>query len=222
MLHFVSIGCIKLHFISSFVARLRVLIFSTIIFPYWRIKTTQSILFMIYIFFLKLIIVQIFPPMETRLLKREAETAKRRIFLSLWSIVFGRIRDRVHKFPWHSRGSALRLIPRAKTLKVWTDKWGEAVGPQSSHSDTDRWIRTICGGGRKGAALCCICSNWATARVWKNNWNHESATKKKKKHSKQRAAPIPCLFFIPHIHGTSLHFCSPYKLSTSPHNSTLC
>lgn len=83
--------------------------------------------------------------METRLLKREAETAKRRIFLSLWSIVFGRIRDRVHKFPWHSRGSALRLIPRAKTLKVWTDKWGEAVGPQSSHSDRDRWIRTICG-----------------------------------------------------------------------------
>lgn len=50
MLHFVPIGCIKLHFISSFVARLRVLIFSTIIFPYWRIKTTQSILFMIYIF----------------------------------------------------------------------------------------------------------------------------------------------------------------------------
>lgn len=142
--------------------------------------------------------------METRLLKREAEMAKRRIFLSLWSIVFGRIQDRVHKFPWHSRGSALRLIPRAKTLKVWTDKWGEAVGPQSSHSDTDRWIRTICGegwgvGGLGGTGrarhFAAYVQTGPLRASEKNNWNHESATREKKEDSKQHAAPNSLFIF---------------------------
>lgn len=162
--------------------------------------------------------------METRLLKRGAEMAKRRIFLSLWSIVFGRIQDRVHKFPWHSRGSALRLIPRAKTLKVWTDKWGEAVGPQSSHSDTDRWIRTICGegwGGQEGRGTLLHMFKLGHRVRLKKTTETMNQPPRKKEDSKQHAAPIPCLFFIPHIHGTSLHYCSPYKLSTSPHNSTL-
>lgn len=87
---------------------------------------------------------------EAEVRKRERDGKRCRIAsVIVRSIVFGRIRDQVHKFPWHSRGSALSLIPRAKTLKVWTDKWGEAVklwGQQSAVSDTDRWIRTMCGG----------------------------------------------------------------------------
>lgn len=66
----------------------------------------------------------------------------------MWSIVFGRVQDQVHKFPWHSQGSALSSVPQPRhsgfrqidEAVCWNH---EASSPAP---DTDRRIRTMCGG----------------------------------------------------------------------------
>lgn len=71
--------------------------------------------------------------------------------LCMWSIVFGRVQDQVHKFPWYSRGSALSvaLEPRHSGFRQIDEAvcWNhEASSPAP---DIDRRIRTICkGSGR--------------------------------------------------------------------------
>lgn len=42
----------------------------------------------------------------------EQESNKKRA--QIWSIVFGRVQDHVHKFPWHNQGSALSSAPMPK------------------------------------------------------------------------------------------------------------